>query len=123
MKKMTAALVSLPLVGLALVVSAVGCKNNDAQDPSTIQNNSGGYNQTGGYNNQTGGYPNQTGGYTQPVQTATNPLQIIPCSSDAQCLTARCNMAIGKCSSPCASSADCQTGNGCVAGACVPGVQ
>lgn len=120
MNKMTAAVASLPLVGFVLVVSAMGCKNNDAQDPSTIQNNSGGY-QSGGY--QTGGYTNPSGGYTnpQPVQTATNPLQIIPCSSDAQCLTARCNLSIGKCSSPCASSMDCQTGNGCVAGACVPG--
>lgn len=116
----------IPAVGLAFGIAALaatGCKNNDAQDPSQIPNNSGGYNNPqGGYSNPQGGYSNPQGGYTPtPTQTAANPLQIIPCQSDAQCFTARCNMAVGRCSTPCANSMDCQPGNGCVAGACVPG--
>lgn len=114
-KTFVAAAAALPLLVLS-VVGVAACKNNDAQDPSQIPNNTGGY-PSGGY--QTGGYQNPQGGYT--ATAPPNPLQIIPCSSDAQCLTARCNTAIGRCASPCANSTDCQPGNGCVAGACVPG--
>lgn len=119
MKKSSLALgatAALPILVLSML-GVAACKNNDAQDPSQIPNNQGGY-QTGGYSPQ-GGYTNPQGGYT--ATAPPNPLQIIPCSSDAQCLTARCNTAIGKCASPCANTTDCQPGNGCVAGACVPG--
>ncbi|MCC6526710.1 MAG: hypothetical protein IT373_28945 [Polyangiaceae bacterium] len=66
------------------------------------------------------GYPQQ--GYPQqpPPATGGNPLAP-PCQADAGCLTHRCNLQMQKCAMPCGSAADCQPGNGCVAGACIPG--
>lgn len=45
------------------------------------------------------------------------------CSSDAQCLTHRCNTAFNKCAWPCQTDVDCVQGNHCQAGACIPGAQ
>jgi hypothetical protein len=47
----------------------------------------------------------------------------MPCQNDSICGFHRCNLQVGKCSFPCASSADCAAGLGCAAGLCVPGVQ
>jgi hypothetical protein len=45
----------------------------------------------------------------------------LPCTSDAQCVTHRCNTQFQKCAFPCATANDCNPGNQCVAGACIPG--
>lgn len=46
-----------------------------------------------------------------------------PCQDDSPCLTHKCNVQYGKCAFPCApGNDDCQPGNSCIAGACVPGV-
>ena len=77
-------------------------------------------------------------GYPQPAPTATampapaptatagagmNPNPMGPaCQSDAQCMIFRCNTAVGRCSAPCMSVADCAAGLNCMAGACLPGI-
>jgi hypothetical protein len=86
-----------------------------------------------GYPQQQPGYPQQQPGYTQPVPQPTAPPpaatgtagmnpnpQGVPCSSDAQCLTHRCNVAAGKCSWPCQGPGDCAAGMQCIAPICVP---
>ena len=57
------------------------------------------------------------GGMSQPSPMA------LACSSDAACLTHKCNTQFGKCAWPCQSDNDCVTGNHCMAGACVPKMQ
>ncbi len=57
------------------------------------------------------------GGLSQPSPMA------LPCTSDANCLTHRCNAQFGKCAWPCQSDNDCNPGNRCMAGACVPAAQ
>jgi hypothetical protein len=54
---------------------------------------------------------------SQPGPTA------LPCKTDADCLTHRCNTQYGKCAYPCQSAADCQPNNQCIATACIPIVQ
>lgn len=61
--------------------------------------------------------PAPAGGMSQPSPMA------LACSSDAACLTHRCNTQFGKCAWPCQSDNDCVTGNHCMAGACVPKLQ
>ena len=48
----------------------------------------------------------------------------LPCTSDASCGFARCNVQFQKCAFPCASAVDCAAGNSCNAmtGLCLPGV-
>jgi hypothetical protein len=53
-------------------------------------------------------------GLSQPSPMA------LACSADANCLTHRCNTAVGKCAWPCVTNNDCNPGNNCMAGACVP---
>jgi hypothetical protein len=102
---------------------------------------------------QTSGYPQQTqpvatapAGYGQPVATtpaATTPAPVattpvaaapaatlsppgplaLPCTSDAQCATAKCNTQFGKCVFPCQNDNDCIAPNRCMAGACLPAMQ
>lgn len=43
-----------------------------------------------------------------------------PCTSDANCFTHRCNTQVGKCVLPCVTNNDCNPGNNCMAGVCVP---
>lgn len=43
-----------------------------------------------------------------------------PCTSDANCFTHRCNTQVGKCVLPCVTNTDCNAGNNCMAGVCVP---
>ena len=44
----------------------------------------------------------------------------LPCSSDAQCGFAHCNVPAGKCVFPCQSDNDCIAPNHCTATLCVP---
>jgi hypothetical protein len=46
--------------------------------------------------------------------------QGLPCTSDAQCVTHKCNTAAGKCSWPCQGPADCAAGMQCLTPICVP---
>jgi hypothetical protein len=88
-----------------------------------------------GYTQPQPGYPQPQPGYTQPAPTVATPPpattgtagmnptpQGVPCSSDAQCLTHRCNVGAGKCSWPCQGPADCAAGMQCIAPICVPSV-
>jgi hypothetical protein len=66
----------------------------------------------------------------QPAPTTTTPGTMaqpspmaLPCTSDAACLTHKCNLQFGKCAWPCQTEADCNPGNQCMAGACVPKMQ
>lgn len=47
----------------------------------------------------------------------------LPCQSDVQCLTHRCNIAAGKCAWPCQTDNDCMPGNRCIAPTCLPKLQ
>ncbi len=128
---------------VALVVAAASCKREEpAQNPQ-------GYQQTQQpvYTQQQQQYPQgqqpttvQTYPQQQPQQvpaqtypqaqptaapattaTGMNPNPTgTPCTSDAQCLTHRCNTALQKCSFPCVSAADCAAGMQCVSPICVP---
>jgi hypothetical protein len=59
--------------------------------------------------------PTTAGQLSQPSPMA------FPCTTDAQCITHRCNTAFGKCAWPCQSDTDCNPGNRCQAPACIPG--
>jgi hypothetical protein len=75
------------------------------------------------------GYPAQQPGYPAPAApapaatgTTSQPSPIaFPCSTDAQCLSHRCNVAAGKCAWPCQSANDCMPGFQCMAPTCIPG--
>lgn len=62
-----------------------------------------------------------------PVAPAATPLSTpgplaLPCTSDANCATAKCNTQFGKCVFPCQNDNDCIAPNRCMAGACLPAV-
>ncbi|HEX6274010.1 MAG TPA: hypothetical protein VFZ53_13270 [Polyangiaceae bacterium] len=63
---------------------------------------------------------------TQPAPAGTlsqpSPMAL-PCTADANCLTHRCNTQFGKCAWPCQTDNDCNPGNRCMGGACVPATQ
>jgi hypothetical protein len=129
LKKLAAASVGL------CVLSLLACKS---EEPA----------QTGGYPQQPAqpaavGQAPQQPGYGQPAATtpapvATTPAPVattpaapaatlsppgplaLPCTSDAQCATARCNTQFGKCVFPCQNDNDCIAPNRCMAGACLP---
>lgn len=70
-----------------------------------------------------------TPGTTPPASTAPagqlstpGPLAL-PCTSDANCVTFRCNTAVGKCASPCQTDNDCIPGNRCQMTVCIPAAQ
>jgi hypothetical protein len=84
-----------------------------------------------GYGQPQPGYGQQPApGYGQPAPTAAPPAtapgamnpspQGFPCTADLACGTHKCNTQAGKCSFPCASSADCIGGMQCIAPICVP---
>src|SRR4051794_29763415 len=56
-----------------------------------------------------------------PLSTP-NPLAL-PCTTDANCLTHRCNVAAQKCAWPCQTDNDCIPGNACIAPTCLPKLQ
>ena len=47
----------------------------------------------------------------------------LPCTADANCLTHRCSTQVGKCAWPCQTDTDCNPGNRCMGGACIPATQ
>lgn len=63
------------------------------------------------------GQPAPAGTLSQPSPMA------LPCTADANCLTHRCNTQFGKCAWPCQTDGDCNPGNRCMGGACVPATQ
>lgn len=59
-----------------------------------------------------------------PAATLSQPSPFaLPCQTDAQCLTHRCNVGAGKCAWPCQSDGDCMPGNACIAPTCLPKLQ
>ncbi len=115
---------------LALVVSTVvpalivtACKKKEEEPPPQQ-----GYSPYPGYgaapNNGYGAQPGYGGTAPAPTPTegqmSTPAPMAFPCQSDAQCLTHRCNTAVGRCAWPCQSQADCAPGNTCMPPACVP---
>lgn len=87
--------------------------------------------------------PAPTVAQPQPVVTAATPQPVattpaaapagamatpgplaLPCTSDASCGLARCNVQFQKCAYPCASAVDCAAGAACntLTGLCLPGV-
>jgi hypothetical protein len=74
-----------------------------------------GYPQQPGYPAPAAPAPAATGTTSQPSPIA------FPCSTDAQCLSHRCNVAAGKCAWPCQSANDCMPGFQCMAPTCIPG--
>ena len=66
--------------------------------------------------------PSPTATQPAPAGTMSQPSPMaLPCTADANCLTHRCNTQFGKCAWPCQGPADCNPGNNCMGGACVPG--
>ena len=128
-------------VAIASLVVLAACKHDDPP-PATGAYPPGqpgqypqqGYPQQGQYPQpqpQPGQYPQpQPGAYPQPGQPAGQQLSVpgptaIACTSDATCLTHKCNTQYGKCAFPCTSDFDCAGGNTCVQGlptgaACFP---
>lgn len=58
-----------------------------------------------------------------PGALSTPSPMALACTADANCLTHRCNTQFGKCAWPCQTDTDCNPGNRCMAGACVPATQ
>jgi hypothetical protein len=117
-----------------LLVSLAACKKEEppAQAPPTYQTPPPGYAQPAPYGQPVPGQPAPTmapapGAAPAPVPAAPaagmnpNP-QGVPCTSDAQCLTHKCNVAAQKCSWPCQGPGDCAPGMQCLAPICVPSV-
>jgi hypothetical protein len=141
---------SLVVVSTVLCVVALACGGGSSNTAATAPSASAygqypqqGYPQQGypaqpqaGYPAQPqAGYPAQpTAGYpaqpAAPVAPAAGgamatpgPLAL-PCTSDANCGTAKCNVQFSKCAFPCQNSAnDCASGSGCntATGFCIPG--
>jgi hypothetical protein len=58
-----------------------------------------------------------------PAATLSPPGPLaLPCTTDANCATAKCNTQFGKCVFPCQNDNDCVAPNRCMAGACLPAV-
>jgi hypothetical protein len=138
---------SLALTGLLGCAGVVlGCSAKE--DPPPAQPQPGYGQQPGGYPAQqypqqqypqqpqqpypqqpAAGYPAQQPGYPAPAApapattgTTSQPSPIaFPCSTDAQCLSHRCNVAAGKCAWPCQTANDCMPGFQCMAPTCIPG--
>jgi hypothetical protein len=113
-----------------LLVSLASCKKEEppAQAPPTYQTPPPGYAQPAPYGQPVPGQPAPTvapapgAPPAAPVPAAgmnPNP-QGVPCTSDAQCLTHKCNVAAQKCSWPCQGPGDCAPGMQCLAPICVP---
>ncbi len=68
------------------------------------------------------GYPAPAAPAPATTGTTSQPSPIaFPCSTDAQCLSHRCNVAAGKCAWPCQTANDCAPGFQCMAPTCIPG--
>ena len=140
----------LVVVSSALCIVALACGGGTSNTAATAPSASAAYGAPGAYPQQ--GYPQQ--GYPQqpppgypaqpqgayPAQPGAAPVApaapaaggpmaspgplALPCTSDANCGTAKCNVQFSKCAFPCQSSAiDCASGSGCntATGFCIPG--
>ncbi len=55
-----------------------------------------------------------------PSNALSQPNQFAPpCQADGQCLTFRCNVAVGRCVFPCQTDNDCMPGSTCIAPTCL----
>jgi len=118
-----------------LLVSLAACKKEDPppQAPQGYQAQPG-YAQPAPYGQPVPGQPAPTmapapGAAPMPAPVSAAPPaaagmnpnpQGVPCTSDAQCLTHKCNVAAQKCSWPCQGPGDCAPGMQCLAPICVP---
>jgi hypothetical protein len=118
-----------------LLVSLAACKKEDPppQAPQGYQAQPG-YAQPAPYGQPVPGQPAPTmapapGAAPMPAPVPAAPPaaagmnpnpQGVPCTSDAQCLTHKCNVAAQKCSWPCQGPGDCAPGMQCLAPICVP---
>lgn len=54
------------------------------------------------------------GGFVEPDGPLTTPGALaLPCNTDAECMTHRCNMRFAKCAFPCKTDRDCIAGSTC----------
>ena len=129
-------LLSISIIGSALVVAACGKKKDEEAPPAQGGYGQQPYGQQPGYGQQQPGYGQQQPGYgqqqpgygQQPAPTATatggamsTPAPMaFPCTSDATCYPHKCNTQVGKCAWPCQTANDCQAGAQCMAPMCVP---
>ena len=114
-------------VALGLLLTATHCQKSNEPRPAQ-----GGFPSQGSASPATGG--GQTPGAptlaaapapaTPPAGALSSPNPLaLPCASDAQCLTHRCNTAFGKCAWPCQTDNDCIAGSVCIAPTCLPKLQ
>jgi hypothetical protein len=133
-------LFNFPVILAAISIATVGCKSEDQPPPQQA-----GYPQQQTYPQQQP-YPAQPApaapAAAQPAPAAPAPAapapaapaapaaagtmsqpspMAFPCTTDAQCVTHRCNTPFGKCAWPCQTNDDCTPGNHCAAPACIPG--
>jgi hypothetical protein len=129
----------LLLVLAAPFVIYVGCKKEDesppAQSPSPYPQQPYGQPAPAPYGQPTAapapgqpapapGQPAPAPGQPAPAGSMSTPSPMaLQCTSDANCFLHRCNTAAGKCAWPCQTNADCNPGNHCLGGACIPGAQ
>jgi hypothetical protein len=124
------------IVSVGLVLGGTACNRSSSQPvtqagypsqgPSTAP-----VQQTSGYGDGTGqppavlaASPAAVAPVAAPVATLSQPNALaLPCSTDAQCLTHRCNVPAGKCAWPCQTDTDCMPGNACIAPTCLPKLQ
>ena len=133
---------AIVLVGVLSAGTVVfACKKDTTPDPNTQvqgQYPQGQYPQgqypQGQYPQGQQQYPQGQQQYPQGQQVPVQPAaggqmavpgaQATPCTSDASCLTHKCNTQYGKCAFPCATDFDCSGNNHCMAGAlgnvCIP---
>jgi hypothetical protein len=131
---------SMPLamfVSVGLVLGGAACKKSNAQPGAQAgypaqAPNAVPIQQAPGYGDGTAQQPAVLAASPAPATAAPgaapaalsqpNPLAL-PCSTDVQCLTHRCNVAAGKCAWPCQTDNDCMPGNACIAPTCLPKLQ
>ncbi|MCL2725024.1 MAG: hypothetical protein FWD69_11370 [Polyangiaceae bacterium] len=78
-----------------------------------------------GYPQQPQAYPQQPGQPAPASNLAVPGPTALPCQTDSQCMTHKCNTQYGKCAFPCQSDNDCIQGSTCFVGggalaACLP---
>ena len=70
-----------------------------------------------GYGQPQPGYGQPQPGYGQPTAQLSVPGPMaLPCTSDAQCVTHKCNVQYSKCAFPCETDNDCNAGSYCFKG-------
>lgn len=120
------AVIVLTAAGLVFPLAATGCKKKEQQPPAAYGSPQPGAAQPG--------YGQPTYGTTPPPAPApaapapvagtlsTPGPAAMPCTTDTQCLTAKCHPTVQKCVFPCLTNDDCIAPNVCVVGTgvCAP---